>query len=341
MSEALVECVPNISEGRDKEKIASLLRVLRDTPGVKLLHFDVGADVNRSVLSFAGSPEAVLQGARRLFAKAVELIDMTKHQGVHPRLGAVDVCPFVPLSAVSFSDCSKLAIELGRYVGETLKVPVYLYGEAARTAERRELSNIRRGEYEGLANKIREANWQPDFGEAKFNARSGAAIIGSRRVLVAYNVKLSSESLEIAKEIASKLRASAGGKESLPFCRAIGWFLAEKRQLEVSMNITDYRKTTLYQAYEKTQKLAQNYGVAVQGSEIIGLCPEEALISAGEYFRARDGQKIDLPKAELLQAAMRNLGLYSVLKEFCAAEQIIEYRLRSLGIEAQCLSYGD
>jgi glutamate formiminotransferase len=276
----ILECVPNISEGRDQSKITSIAQEVRKHKGVKLLDVSSDVDHNRSVFTFIGEPTAVQKAALSFALKAIELIDMTKHRGAHPRLGAVDVVPFIPIQGLEMKEAVQWAREFGGELGKR-GVPIFFYEEAATSPERRELPAIRKGEYEGLEEKLRDPQWRPDAGPASFNPRSGATVVGARFPLVAYNVNLKTEDLTLAKEIAKKVRFKDGG---FPGVRAMGVPLLEKKIVQVSMNLTNYRVTNIPQVYEFIKEQAQKKGVEVDSSEIVGLIPVDVLEGIAQYY---------------------------------------------------------
>jgi len=276
----ILECVPNISEGRDQSKITSIAQEVRKHKGVKLLDVSSDVDHNRSVFTFIGEPAAVKKAALSFAMKAIELIDMTKHRGAHPRLGAVDVVPFVPIQGLEMKEAVQWALEFGGELGKR-GVPIFFYEEAATSPERRELPAIRKGEYEGLQEKLRDPQWRPDAGPASFNPQTGATVVGARFPLVAYNVNLKTEDLALAKEIAKKVRFKDGG---FPDVRAMGVPLLEKKIVQVSMNLTNYRVTNIPQVYEFIKEQAQKKGVEVDGSEIVGLIPSGVLEGIAQYY---------------------------------------------------------
>jgi glutamate formiminotransferase/formiminotetrahydrofolate cyclodeaminase len=278
----LIECVPNFSEGRRQEVINSIADAIRSTPGVTLLDVESNADHNRSVISFVGEPGPVRQAALAASAKAIELIDLNNHKGEHPRMGAVDVVPFVPLSGATMDDCIALAKDFGREFAERFHVPIFLYEEAASTPERRNLADVRAGEFEELRNKIgRDPAKKPDFGPEKIHATAGATAVGAREILIAYNVNLETKDLAIAKKIAHQIRAKDGG---LAYVKALGFELKERGIVQVSMNMTDYHKSQLFKAEELVELFAERYGVSVVGSEIVGLVPMDALVDSAEFY---------------------------------------------------------
>src|SRR5438445_8711394 len=278
----LIECVPNFSEGRRRDVIDSIADVIRSTPGVTLLDVESNPDHNRSVISFVGEPGPVRQAALAASAKAIELIDLNKHEGEHPRMGAVDVVPFVPLSGATMDDCVTLAKDFGREFAERFHVPVFLYEEAASTPERRNLADVRAGEFEELRDKIgRDPTKKPDFGPDKIHPTAGATAVGAREILIAYNVNVGTNNLAIAKKIAHQLRAKDGG---LAYVKALGFELKERGIVQVSMNMTDYHKSQLFKAEELVKLFAERYGVPVVSSEIVGLVPMDALVDSAEFY---------------------------------------------------------
>jgi glutamate formiminotransferase / formiminotetrahydrofolate cyclodeaminase len=278
----LVECVPNFSEGQRQEVIESLAEAIRKTPGVTLLDVESNPDHNRSVISFVGEPGRVKDAALAASQKAIELIDLRHHKGEHPRMGAVDVVPFVPLSGITMDECVSLARAFGQEFAEKFHVPVFLYEEAATTPERRNLADVREGEFEGLQDKIgKDPAKKPDFGPEKIHPTAGATAVGAREILIAYNVNLGTKDLDIAKKIAHQLRAKDGG---LAFVKALGFELKEQGIVQVSMNLTNYRRSQVFKAYELVKLFADRYGVPVVGSEIVGLTPMDALVDSAEFY---------------------------------------------------------
>lgn len=278
---SLIECVPNISEGRDHFKIEAIVAAVRQTPGVFVLDVDPDADHHRTVITFIGEPSAVEAAALNLVAKASELIDLTKHSGEHPRMGAVDVIPFVPLRGVTKAECIELARRVGQAIWEKFKIPVYLYEEAATRPERRDLAYIRKGEFENFPQKIQEPQWAPDFGERAVHPTAGVSAVGVRPPLIAFNINLGTNNLEIAKNIAKAVRGSDGG---LRYVKALGFALEGQGIVQVSMNLTNYEKTPIHQVFELVRCEAERWGVPVVSSEIVGLVPQAALIQATEHF---------------------------------------------------------
>lgn len=277
----LVECVPNFSEGRDKEIIEKIVDEVRKTEGVKLLDYCSDKDHNRSVVTLIGGPEEAKEAAFKLIKKASELIDMSKHSGAHPRMGATDVVPFIPIKDITTEECAQMAKELGKRVGEELNIPVYLYEDAASCPERQNLANVRKGQYEGFFEKIKQPEWKPDFGPCEMNVKSGATVIGARFPLIAYNVNLGTDNIEIANAIAKKIRHMSGG---LRYAKAVGVMLTERNIAQVSINMVNYEKTAVYTIQEMVKMEAKRYGVPVVGAEVIGLIPMKALIDCAEYY---------------------------------------------------------
>lgn len=286
----LVECVPNFSEGRNKEIIESIVDEVRKTEGVKLLDYSSDKDHNRSVVTFLGGPEEVEEAAFKLIKKAAELIDMRNHQGAHPRMGATDVVPFIPIKDVTTEECVEISKKLGKRVGEELKIPVYLYEDAATSEERRNLAAIRKGQYEGFFEKIKQPEWKPDFGPCEMNVKSGATVIGARFPLIAYNVNLGTDNIEIANAIAKKIRYIGGG---LRYVKAVGVKVTERNIVQVSMNLVNYEKTPIYTAQEMVRMEAKRYGVPIVGSEVIGLVPMKSLLDCAEYYLQIENFSVD------------------------------------------------
>jgi glutamate formiminotransferase/formiminotetrahydrofolate cyclodeaminase len=345
---ALVECVPNFSEGCNQKVIDAIKDAIAAVEGVSLLDCDPGRSTNRTVITFVGEPEAAVEGAFAGIATAANLIDMRNHKGAHPRMGATDVCPFVPVSGVDMDFCARLAEKLGKRVGEELGIPVYLYAHAAKSADRKSLSDIRQGEYEGLADKMQNG-FKPDFGPREFNPQAGATVIGARPFLIAYNVNLNTKSAKLANEIAMTIREGGRAKRdqngeivkdgqgkpvkvagTLKECKAVGWYIDEYQQAQVSINLTDYRQTSMHHAFDEVCRLADQLGLRVTGSEIVGLVPLAPMLDAGRHYLAKQGRCLGVSDAELITIASKSLGL-SDLTPFNAKEKIIEYRVRQDG----------
>jgi glutamate formiminotransferase/formiminotetrahydrofolate cyclodeaminase len=334
----LVECIPNISEGKDIKKINTIAEEVTRTPGAYLLDVYTGASTNRTVLTLAGTPEAIKGAAYKVFKKTSELIDMRNHKGVHPRIGALDVCPFIPVCNVTMEECIDSARNVGRKVAEELGIPVYLYGESATDEKRKDLSNIREGEYEGLKEKLKNPKWKPDFGEARLNERSGASVIGARDYLIAFNINLNTKDEKLANIIARKVRESgevkvhdSGRRVKIPGTlkgvKAIGWYIEELGCVQVSTNLTDFRTTPLYQLFEEIKKEAKKLGIEVTGSELVGLIPEKALLETGKFYLAKKSFGREPSKDKIIDAAISHLGLSDTC-EFKQEEKILEYKIK-------------
>jgi len=341
----IVECVPNFSEGRNQSTIDALAESIRPVNGVKLLSVEPDKDYNRCVVTFVGEPAGVVEAAFRATKTASERIDMTAHRGEHPRLGATDVVPFVPVSGVTMEDCVQLAHQYGKRAAYELQIPIYLYEYAAQQPERRNLANIRKGEYEGLAQKLKDPAWKPDYGGPVFNARSGATVTGARKFLIAYNVNLSTPDSSLAHEIALRIRESGRPKKngagnvvknekgekviipgSLKAVKALGVLLERFHIAQVSINLVDYETTSLHTAFEKVKKVARTLGIDATGSEIVGLTPLKALLMAGEFYAERKGKSGAFSEQELVNLAVEGLGL-SQLEAFDPKKKVIEYLL--------------
>jgi glutamate formiminotransferase/formiminotetrahydrofolate cyclodeaminase len=344
----LIECVPNFSEGRDLGTIRQITDAIESAEGVSLLDVDPGASTNRTVVTFVGAPESVVEGAFRGIQKAAELIDMRKQKGAHPRMGATDVCPFIPVSDVSWEEAIECARSLGKRVGEELKIPVYLYERAASDPARVNLSIIRTGEYEGFFEKIRQPQWKPDFGPAVFNERSGGTVIGARDFLVAYNVNLNTKSVRRANSVAFDVReqgrfktedGTPAGKKVLDekgepvripgmlrHVKGIGWYVEEYGIAQVSMNLTNISETPLHAAFDACCKSAGQRGLRVTGSEVVGMLPKKCLVEAGRFFLRQQNWSEGAAEEELIELAIRSMGL-SELKPFDAKDKVIEYRI--------------
>ena len=344
----LVECVPNFSEGRDAAVIRQITDAVQTVDGVKLLDVDPGAATNRTVVTFVGEPEAVIEAAVRAGRKAAELIDMSKHTGEHPRFGAMDVCPLIPISGVTMDDCVAYARQLGKRLADEVGLTVYLYEYAASRPDRKNLATVRAGEYEGLAAKLRQTEWKPDYGPAVFNARSGATAVGARDFLVAYNVNLNTTSTRRANAIAYDIREKgrvktvdgtphgkpvldANGDKvwepgSLKCVKAIGWFIEEFGVAQISINLTNLTVTPIHVAFDECCRKADARGVRVTGSEIVGLVPLSAMLEAGRYFLRKQQRSTGISDRELIKIAVKSMGLND-LYEFKPEEKIIEYAI--------------
>jgi glutamate formiminotransferase/formiminotetrahydrofolate cyclodeaminase len=342
----LVECVPNFSEGRDRPVIDAIARAISGASGVRLLDVDPGADTNRTVYTFVGAPGAVAEAAFRGAVAASGLIDMSKHQGAHPRMGALDVCPIVPVSGVTMDQCVEVARALGRRMAEALALPVYFYEHAATRPERRNLADVRAGEYEGLRKKLADPAWAPDAGPAAFNERLGATAVGAREFLIAYNVNVNTRDQKLANEVALNIREAGRLKRDaknqvvtdekgaqlrvpgrLKAVKAIGWYIEQYRQAQVSINLLSYRTTPLHEVYETAREEAAKLGLVVTGSELVGLTPLEPLVAAGRFYLQKQGRSTGLPERELVEIAVQSLGL-AQLSPFDPDKRVIEYAVR-------------
>lgn len=277
----LIECIPNFSEGRRPEVVDEIVEAIRGAEGIKILGRSSDAGHNRTVITFAGSPSSVKEAAFAAAARARDLINMKEHRGVHPRMGAVDVIPFVPLEGVSMEECVELARELGREIGEKLEIPVYMYEEAAARPERKNLANVRKGEYEGLAGTICLEERKPDYGPQAIHPTAGAVAVGARQPLIAYNINLATADVGIARKIAKSIRGSSGGYPSI---KALGVMLEDRNTAQVTINVCNYREVNLPRIFETVKREAARYGVNIRGSEIVGLVPLEALAAAAEFY---------------------------------------------------------
>ena len=341
----LIECVPNFSEGNNLQVINQITDAISSVDGVKLLNVDPGKATNRTVVTFVGEPAAVVEAAFRGIQKSSELIDMSKHHGEHPRMGATDVCPFIPVANISMEETAAWSQKLAKRVGEELNIPVYLYEDAQSDKSRSNLSVIRAGEYEGFFKKIKEPQWKPDFGPAEFSAKSGGTVIGARDFLIAYNVNLNSKSVKRANSIAFDIREAGriktdekgkkvldeNGNEiripgALKGVKAIGWYIEEYGQAQVSINITQFKETPLHIVFEECYKSAYNRGARVTGSELVGLVPLSAMLDAGRYFLNKQRLSAGVSDEELIHIAVKSMGL-DELGPFDAKQRIIEYVL--------------
>jgi len=346
----LIECVPNFSEGRDQNVIRQITDAIESVDGVSLLDVDAGASTNRTVVTFVGDPDVAVEAAFRGIKKAAELIDMPKHKGAHPRMGATDVCPFIPVSNVSWEEAIECANRLGKRVGEELQIPVYLYERAAREKSRANLAAIRAGEYEGFFEKIKQPEWKPDFGPAVSSEKSGATVIGVRDFLIAYNVNLNTKSVRRANSVAFDVREQGRVKTEdgtpsgkavldthgepvrvpgmLKHVKAIGWFVKEYGVAQVSMNLTNIEETPLHAAFDACVESAAKRGLRVTGSEIVGMVPKKSLVDAGRYFLRKQQWSEGVSEEELIEIAVRSMGL-GELKPFVPKEKVIELKIAS------------
>ncbi len=347
--ERIVECVPNFSEGRDLAKVESITDAIEAVEGVNVIHVDPGAATNRTVVTFVGPPEGIAEAAFRAVEKAAEVIDMREHTGEHPRMGAADVFPFIPVSGVSMDECVEISRDVAERVGRELEIPVYLYENSATTLERRSLAYIRSGEYEGFRTKIKKPGWEPDFGPREFNGKSGCTTMGARQFLIAYNVNLDSDDKDIAQKIAERIRESGAVKRDgdgnimrdssgkairesglLRHVRAVGWYIEEYRKAQISINLLNFKKTPLHIVYDTCAAVARELGCSVTGSEVVGLVPMETMTEAGIHYLRKDGKSPGLPQEELVKVARKRMGLDDVA-EFDPERKIIELLIRKRG----------
>lgn len=346
--QAIIECVPNFSEGRDMNIIKQITNAIEAVEGVQLLDVDPGKATNRTVVTFVGNPEAVVEAAFQGIKKAAELIDMSKHKGEHPRMGATDVCPLIPIAGISMEETAAYAHKLAKKVGAELDIPVYMYESAATSPERSNLAVIRAGEYEGFAEKILKPEWKPDYGPQKLNTRAGATVIGARKILIAYNVNLNTTSERRANSVAFDVREQGRIKRKddkpngeilkdengeairepgkLKAVKGIGWYIPEYGIAQVSMNLTDSEITPLHIAFEECCKSAERRGMRVTGSELVGLVPKQVLLDAAKYFLTKQERSTGLNEQELIHIAVKSMGLDD-LAPFDASKKVIEYCL--------------
>ncbi len=341
----IVECVPNFSEGRDLKIIDQITNAIKSVKGAFLLDVDPGADTNRTVVTFVGDPDSAMEAAFQSIKKASQLIDMSKHHGAHPRMGATDVCPFVPVSGVTMDDCVEYAKKVGKRVGEELGIPIYLYEYAASKSEWKNLAEARKGEYEGLAAREGDKYWNPDFGQNKFNAKSGATAISAREFLIAYNINLNSRDKKKAHDLALSIREKGrfkrdekgkiikdkdGKKLMVPGlfknCKAVGWYIDEYNRAQISINLTNYKITPPHLVLEKVRELAKDMGIQITGSELVGLLPKEAILMAGKYYLNRLDESAGIPEKMIIETAVQSMGLDD-LSSFDVDEKVIEYAI--------------
>lgn len=363
----LIECVPNFSEGRDMSIIKQITDTIETVDGVKLLDVDPGQATNRTVVTFVGTPDEVIEAAFLAVKKASELIDMSKHHGAHPRFGATDVCPLVPVANISMEEVVEYAHKLAKRIGEELNIPIYSYESAAKTPERKNLAYCRSGEYEGLKDKISKPEWKPDFGPAVFNASAGATAVGARDFLIAVNFNLNTTSTRRANALAfdvrekgrpvregnaitGKIKKDEKGTEiwtpgTLKGTKAIGWFINEYAVAQVSMNITNISETPLHVAFDEMCDKASKRGLRITGTEIVGLIPKKTMIDAGKHFLAKQERSLGVSEEEIIKIAIKSMGLDD-LKPFIAEEKIIEYLLEAENcskklIDMSCIGFAN
>jgi glutamate formiminotransferase/formiminotetrahydrofolate cyclodeaminase len=342
----LVECVPNFSEGRDREKINAITKEIESTPQVTLLDVDPGESTNRTVVTLIGTPEGVKEAAFKAIKKASEVLDMSKHTGAHSRIGATDVCPFVPVTGVTMEDCVQIAKEVGERVARELNIPVYLYEEAAQKPERRNLATIRTGEYEGLAEKFKDPEWAPDYGKPEFNPKVGATVIGAREFLIAYNINLNTRDRKFAHDIALNIRERGRAKRDkdgkiirdsdrktvkvpgkFKEVKAVGWYIEDYGIAQISINFTNYKISPPHVVFDEVRKQAEKLGLRATGCELVGLIPKEAMLMAGRYYLEKQGKSTGIPEEDLIGTAVLSLGLNDV-SPFEAEKKIIEYQFK-------------
>ncbi len=341
----LVECVPNFSEGKDMKILDAIAASIKAVKGVTLLDVDPGETTNRTVFTMVGEPDNVVEAAFQAIKKASQIIDMTKHKGAHARMGATDVCPFVPVANMTMEDCVKLAHKLGKRVGKELEIPVYLYEYAATKPEWKNLAEVRKGEYEALPQKMKDPNWKPDYGPQKFNAKSGATAISAREFLIAYNINLNTRDKKKAHDIALDIRERGrfardknkklikdenGKKVKKPGlfkdCKAVGWFIDDFNQAQISINLTNYNVTPAHIVLDKVRELALAKGLQVTGSELVGLLPKAAILESGKYYLQKMGESAGVPERMIIETAVQSMGLKDVA-EFDIDKKVIEYAI--------------
>ena len=350
----LIECVPNFSEGRDKNVIDQITSEIENVEGVKLLDVEPGKATNRTVVTFVGSPGEVVEAAFRAVKRASELIDMSKHKGEHPRMGATDVCPLVPVSNISMEETIEYSYKLAERIGKELNIPVFCYENSATKPERKNLANIRSGEYEAMASKLKDPEWKPDYGPGEFNPKSGTTAVGARDFLVAYNVNLNTTSTRRANAITFDIREKGRVKReghpltgpivkdengdlvyipgTLKEVKGIGWYIEEYGIAQISLNLTNISATSIHEAFDEAYKKADARGVRVTGSEIVGLVPLKAMLDAGKYFLRKQKRSLGVSESELIKIAVKSMGL-DELKPFNPKEKIIEYMIEDDGSE--------
>ncbi len=342
----IIECVPNFSEGRDLGIIKQITNAIESIDNIKLLDVDPGADTNRTVVTFIGTKESVIEGAFAGIKMASQIIDMRKHSGAHARMGATDVCPLIPVSGISIEECIELSHKLAKKVAKELNIPTYLYEKSAQKPERINLANIRQGEYEGLSEKFKDPEWKPDYGDAVFNEKSGATVVGVREFLIAYNINLNTQDKKKASDIAltmrekGRLKRDKKGKVvkdekgkslrqpgTLKYTKAVGWYIDEYKMAQISINLTNYNVTAPHQAFEEARRLANKKGLRVTGSELVGLIPLEAMLAAGKYYLKKQGKCEGVPETDIIRTAIQSLGLNEV-SNFDPEKKIIEYQFK-------------
>ena len=349
----LIECVPNFSEGKDKEKINSIVSKIESVEGITVLDVDSGVDTNRTVVTFVGESKNVIEAAYEGIREASKIIDMSNHKGTHPRIGATDVCPIIPINGVTIEECVNYSKQLAKIVGDELKIPVFLYEYSSNNSDRSNLAVIREGEYEGLKEKLKDSFWKPDYGPATFNQVSGATVIGCREFLIAYNINLNTSDKRLATDIAFEIRELGRSKrkknpDSLNLLdgeiirnkdgspvkipgmfksvKAIGWYVSEYKRAQISINLNNYKVSSVHSVFDAVCKLAEERGVRVTGSELVGLIPLEAMLLAGKHYINKQNRTLGIPEKDIIECAVQTLGLNDVTK-FNASEKIIEYAI--------------
>ena len=353
----LVECIPNFSEGRDASKIKEITDSIESVDGITLLDVDPGSDTNRTVVTFIGNPKAVEKAAFLAIKTASRVIDMTQHEGAHSRIGATDVCPFVPINDFSDKDCIQLSKNVAKRVGNELNIPIYLYEKSAKKQYRSSLPDIRKGEYESLPEKLNDPKWKPDYGPREFNAKTGATIIGSRDFLIAYNINLNTKDKRLATDIAFEIRESGRSKRipnpkssnlldgqivrnpdgspvKIPGMfkdvKAVGWYIDTFKQAQISINFNNYKVSTIHDVFDAACRLAEQRGLRVTGSELVGLVPKEALLMAGKHYLKKQNKSLGVPEDDIIDTAIMSLGLNDVVS-FDSDQKIIENVIRIKG----------
>ena len=341
----LIECVPNFSEGKNKDIIDQIVSQISSTKGIKLLDVDPGKDTNRTVVTFAGHPEDVIQAAFLAISKASQLIDMSHHHGAHARMGATDVCPLIPISGVTVDECIMYSNKLAKKVGEKLNIPVFMYEKSATSKNRQNLAIIRQGEYEGMSDKLKLKEWKPDYGPSELNIKSGVTAIGVREFLIAYNINLNTSDKKIASDIALDIREAGRAKRdkdgkiirdnkgvmikvpgTLKHVKAVGWFLEEYNIAQVSMNLIDYKSTPVHKVFEEVRNQAQKRGLRVTGSELVGLIPLDSLIEAGRFYLNKQNKSQGVSEKQLIHIAVKSMGL-DEMYDFNSNEKVIDYMI--------------
>ena len=353
--EKLVECVPNFSEGRDQNKIGDIVKQMSDVPGITVLDVDSGPDTNRTVVTIVGSPQAVGEAAFQGIKRASEVLDMSQHSGTHPRMGATDVCPFIPVSDVSIEECVKLSRLVGKRVGDDLGIPVFLYDKSAQKPDRVKLPTIRKGEYEGLGEKLKDDNWKPDYGPSKRHVKGGATVMGCREFLIAYNINLNTKDHRLATDIAFELREAGRSKRTpnpnsknlldgeivrnddgspvkvpgmFKDVKGIGWYVDIYNRAQISINFNNFKVSTIHDVFDAACILANERGIRVTGSELVGLIPLEAMLMAGRHYLNKQNRSLGIPTADIVECAVQSLGLNDVT-EFDPNAKIIDYAVQS------------